>query len=64
MCWKSFSSVDARHALKLCEMSCVVLLLRMEEFLRQRCAERLAVSYQSGAAPEVIVKTLVSLPVE
>ena len=33
----SFSSVDARHDLKLYEMSCVVLRLPMEEFLRRRC---------------------------
>ena len=44
---KSFSSVDAPHALKLDEMNCIVLWLRVEEFLRQSCAEPVAVSYQS-----------------
>ena len=45
---KSFSSIDARHALKLCEMSCVVLRERMEGFFfRQSCAELVAVSYQA-----------------
>ena len=34
---KSFCSVYARHALKLCEIGCVLLRLPMEEFLRQRC---------------------------
>ena len=58
---KSFSSVDARHTLKLCEMSRVVLRLLMGEFLQQRRAEPVAVSYQSDAIPEVTVETLVSL---
>ena len=58
---KSFSYIDARDALKLCEMSCVGLRVRMEGFLRQRCAELVAVSYQSDATPGVTVETLVSL---
>ena len=42
-------------------MSCVVLRLLVEEFLRQRCAEPVAVSYQFDATHEVTVETLVSL---
>ena len=49
------------RALKLCEMSCVVLRLLMEEFLLSRCAESVAVSYQSDAVPDVNVETLDSL---
>ena len=41
-------------------MSCVVLRVH-GRFLRQRCAEPVAVSYQADATPEVIVETLVSL---
>ena len=42
-------------------MSCVVLRLRVEEFLRQRCAESVVVSYQSDATHQITVETLVSL---
>ena len=56
-----FFLLDARHALKLFEMSCVVLAVRTEGFLRQRCAELVAVSYQFDATAEVTVETLVSL---
>ena len=52
----NFASVDARRALKLYEISCVLLRLRVEKFCG-RCAEPVGVSCQS----EVTVDTLVSL---
>ena len=52
---KNFSFVDS---LKLCQMCCVVLRLRMERFLRQRCADPVAVSYQSDATLETLVSLL------
>ena len=58
---KSSSFVDARHALKLCEVSRVLLRLRIEEFLVQRCAQLVAVSNKSDATPEAAVQTLASL---
>ena len=43
-------------------MSCVcVRRLRVEGFLRQSCAELVAVLYQSNVFPEVTLDTLVSL---
>ena len=57
---RSSSSADARRALWFCDMSCVALRLRMAEFVRQRCAEPVASSYQPEAAPETL-ETLVSL---
>ena len=58
---EKFSSVDSRHALKLCEMSCVALRLRMDACSRRRCAVPIVVSYRSDAAREVTVDTVGSL---
>ena len=59
---KSFSSIDARHALKLCEMSCVVMRVRVEVFFFGSVVQSLSQCHsQSDATPEVTVETLVSL---
>ena len=47
VCLRFFFFCCCCSALKLCEMSCVVLRLRVEECLRHSCAEPVAVSYQS-----------------